>query len=218
MIVSDLPYRWPWYEWLLSRASAVDAVFIAGDFLDLFCSDPPLSMQAARVASWLLRLSRMKRVAFCSGNHDGHLVLPGPVLPGSPNAVPDGRTDVVVDYVITCAPYWVDEGVNEKLMDRGRAYRKGKTWIVLHHVPPSLRSELNGEEVAALKLIHHYQPDYFLAWHLHEFPVITGSWRHQLGPTTVLVPGQCLQNRVPNHVIFDFRSGSMLDGQCSYAP
>ena len=47
LIVSDLHYRWPRFEWVLKRAVGLDAVFLPGDLLDLFCSDPPLPMQAS---------------------------------------------------------------------------------------------------------------------------------------------------------------------------
>lgn len=135
LIVSDLHYRWPWYEWILSPASAVDAVLIAADFLDLFCSDPPLSMQGSRVRSWIVRLAREKRVAYCSGNRDGPYVdvsaADGLTAPASRNLVANGATSVVGDYVITCVPYWVDGGVKEKLMSRGRAYRTGKRLFLI---------------------------------------------------------------------------------------
>ena len=113
-------------------------------------------------------------------------------------------------FVITCVPNWSDEREKTKWLNRGEAYRAGRKWIVLHHVPPSLRNELVGEEVDALKLIYHYHPDYFLCGHLHDFPRLTGGVRRRIEGTIVLNSGQALGNPIPNHLVFDFVSGTIV--------
>ena len=40
LIVVDLHFRESWFDWLINRAGAYDAVLIAGDLLDLFRIDP----------------------------------------------------------------------------------------------------------------------------------------------------------------------------------
>ena len=155
LIVADLHFNQRWFEWIEKEAVAVNVIFLPGDLLDMFRGDPPLSMQVVAVRHWLRQLAK-KRVAFCSGNHDKHTLIDR-AFP-APNLISGGFTEVVDDFVITCIPYWCDEQEKAKFLDRGRAYRAGRKWIVLHHVPPSLRNELVGEEVDALKLIHQYHP------------------------------------------------------------
>jgi len=208
LLVADPHFNLPWFEWIEKEAAAVDAVFIVGDLLDMIRSDLPLSMQAVGVRHWLRQLAKKRRAAFCSGNHDKHVLIDR-AFP-APNLISDGFTEVMESFVITSVPYWCDEREKAKFLDRGRAYRAGRKWIVLHHVPPSLRSELIGEEVDALKLIHHYHPDYFLCGHLHNFPRLTGGVRHRIERTVVLNPGQALGNLIPNHLIFDFTSDAIV--------
>ena len=72
---------------------------------------------------------------------------------------------------------------------------------------PALGDSFSGEEVAALKLLYNYQPDYFISGHIHGLPGTLGKWRIDVGPSTVILPGQTLDAPVPDHVIFDFTSG-----------
>src|SRR5262249_49715198 len=102
---------------------AVDAVFILGDFLDIFRSDPPLSMQAAAVRHWLRELAKNRGGAFCSGKHDKHVLIDR-AFP-APNLISNGLTEVLGGFVITCVPYWNDEREKAKYLNRGQAYRAG---------------------------------------------------------------------------------------------
>jgi len=75
LVTADLHYREPWFEWLIREAPRFDAVFIAGDFLDIFIAEPRTA-QAREAQSWLRRLSEVTKVAISSGNHDntGHQI------------------------------------------------------------------------------------------------------------------------------------------------
>ena len=69
LLVSDLHYRLRQFDWLLARASAVDAVMIAGDLLDIR-SAVALDVQAIAVTAALRDLARRTSVFVASGNHD----------------------------------------------------------------------------------------------------------------------------------------------------
>jgi hypothetical protein len=179
----------------------------------MFRADPPLSMQAVAMRHWLRQLAKKRRVAFCSGNHDT-IPLIDRDFP-APNLISDGFTEVLDGFVITSVPYWADQDEKAKYLNRGRACRAGRRWIVLHHVPPSLRNGLVGEEVDGLKVVHRYHPDYFLCGHLHGFPHLTGGVRHRIEKTIVLNAGQTLGAPVPNYLVVDFTSGSIVRQRAS---
>ena len=69
LATADLHYQRPWFDWLIREASRFEAVLIAGDFLDIFSTEPRTA-QAREARSWLRRLSEITKVAICSGNHD----------------------------------------------------------------------------------------------------------------------------------------------------
>jgi predicted MPP superfamily phosphohydrolase len=62
-------FRNKWFDWLLAQAPSFDLIAIAGDLLDMFSSVPRLQ-QSRDVSRWLQELSKITRVAVCSGNHD----------------------------------------------------------------------------------------------------------------------------------------------------
>ena len=83
-------------------------------------------------------------------------------------------------------------------------------WIVLHHVPPKIGSDVSGEESEASELLVTYRPDYFVAGHDHAFPYTNGqSWNQKLGKVSVLVPGQLLSAPFPNYIKLDTDSGEL---------
>ena len=219
LIVADLHFRENWFEWLISRAAAYDAAFIAGDLLDLFRVDPERPTQARIVLYYLRQLAQRTKVVLCSGNHDevGPLNVRGGVPVYSwlteagdiPGLVTDGRMWVTEELIISSIPYCASDAGKALLFGRGRIVKRDRPerkWIVLHHVPPALGDSFSGEEVAALKLLYNYQPDYFISGHIHGLPRALGNWRIDIGSSTVILPGQTLDAPVPDHVIFDFTS------------
>ena len=193
---------------------------IAGDLLDLFRIDPERPRQARIVLYYLRQLAGATRVVLCSGNHDevGPLSVRREVPVYSwlteagnfPGLVTDGRAWVTEQLILTSIPYCASDAGKALLFSRGRIAkgdRPGRKWIVLHHVPPALGNSFSGEEVAALKLLYKYQPDYFISGHIPGLPRVLGKWRIDVGSSTVILPGQTLDAPVPDHVIFDFTSG-----------
>src|SRR5262249_46597808 len=110
LITADLHYRENWFRWLLTRAGDCDLICIAGDLLDMFYSEPRI-VQARKVSRWIRELTKLSRVAICSGNHDnaGRQISTdrAPVyewlfaLGKEPKIITDGVTEVVNDLIVT---------------------------------------------------------------------------------------------------------------------
>src|ERR1700692_4261964 len=69
LVVADLHYSLPQFDWLLSAAPGFDLVIFAGDALDV-ASAVDFRAQIVVVKSYLARLAGTTRVILCSGNHD----------------------------------------------------------------------------------------------------------------------------------------------------
>ena len=69
LVVADLHYSLPQFDWLLSAAPHFDLVIFAGDALDVG-SFVDFRAQIVVVRKYLTMLSGVTRVILCSGNHD----------------------------------------------------------------------------------------------------------------------------------------------------
>ena len=69
LVVADLHYSLPQFDWLLAAAPQFDVVIFAGDALDVG-SLVDFRAQILVVKKYLTLLSGMTRVILCSGNHD----------------------------------------------------------------------------------------------------------------------------------------------------
>ena len=69
LVVADLHYSLPQFDWLLSAAAEFDLVIFAGDALDVG-SSVDFRAQIMVVKKYLSLLSGLTRVILCSGNHD----------------------------------------------------------------------------------------------------------------------------------------------------
>jgi Icc-related predicted phosphoesterase len=224
LLTVDLHHRRPWFDWLLGQARRYDLIGIAGDLLDMF-SDAPRPAQADDVQRFLRKLAAMTRVVVCSGNHDaiGPVVPPmrGPVsrwlaeLDSVRELISDGRTEAVGELVVTTVPYDADPEEKAVRLDRGhrvRAQRGGK-WLVLHHEPPVTAGSATEGSAQGLDLVERYGPDFWLSGHVHDLPErLGGTWRHQVGATVVLTPGQRLWALRPNHVVVDLETNVVTWG------
>ena len=215
LITADLHLRNKWFAWLLAQAPYFDLIAIAGDLLDMFSSTPRLD-QTRDVSRWLRELSKITRVAVCSGNHDiaGRQITKdrAPVyewlarLGDSPRICTDGSTHLLEEILVTELPYHCSEEQKSIWLDRGISIRRsrGTPWFVLHHVPPIAYPGSTQEESEAAKLLIRYQPDYFVSAHSHQFPYFDGHrWAMNVGTVTVLFPGQLLSADTPNHILVD---------------
>jgi predicted MPP superfamily phosphohydrolase len=69
LVVADLHYSLPQFDWLLAAAPEFDLVIFAGDALDIG-SLVDFRAQILVVKKYLSLLSARTRVILCSGNHD----------------------------------------------------------------------------------------------------------------------------------------------------
>ena len=69
LVVADLHYALPQFDWLVAAADHFDAVVFAGDALDL-ASIVDIRAQIVVVKTYLALLAAKTRVMICSGNHD----------------------------------------------------------------------------------------------------------------------------------------------------
>src|ERR1700720_2224992 len=69
LVVADLHYSLPQFDWLISAAPQFDLVIFAGDALDVG-SLVDFRAQIVVVKKYLALLSGITRVIVCSGNHD----------------------------------------------------------------------------------------------------------------------------------------------------
>src|SRR3954462_10276779 len=69
LVVADLHYSLPQFDWLLAAAPQFDLVIFAGDALDVG-SFVDFRAQIVVVKKYLSLLSDITKVILCSGNHD----------------------------------------------------------------------------------------------------------------------------------------------------
>src|SRR5215467_12102859 len=69
LVVADLHYSLPQFDWLLAAAPGFDLVIFAGDALDVG-SFVDFRAQIVVVKKYLSLLSGITKVILCSGNHD----------------------------------------------------------------------------------------------------------------------------------------------------
>ena len=86
LLVSDLHYSLPQFDWVVDAASRFDLVVVAGDSLNI-ASAVPLDAQSVVVLRYLSLLDGATSLAVSSGNHD----LTGPDGSGEQSALWLGR-------------------------------------------------------------------------------------------------------------------------------
>src|SRR3989304_3295080 len=69
LLVADLHYSLPQFDWVLDMADGFDVVVMAGDHLDL-ASIVDGRAQSVVVRKYFSRLRAKTRLVICSGNHD----------------------------------------------------------------------------------------------------------------------------------------------------
>ena len=216
LVVSDLHYRLPHYDWLLEAASTVDAVVIAGDLADVV-SPVPHEVQTVVISRYLGQLAERTTVLAASGNHD----LDGPAHHGEQVARwlrklthdglhVDGSSVDIGDTRFTVCPWW-DGSLTRDEVDAQLAAAsvdRPETWVWVYHSPPAGtvlcrdgRREFPDHELAAW--IEQYQPEIVICGHIHQAPWAKGgSWHARLGRTQVFNAGKQI-GHVPPHITFD---------------
>lgn len=218
LVVSDLHYTLPQFDWVLAAAPRYDLVLIAGDLLDTSSIVDP-ETQIVVVLKYLKRLRAVTKVIVCSGNHD----LDGLGGNGEKQALwmnavkrlgihSDGETTFVDGVMLTICPWW-DGPLSQKAIGKQFAdavkYRDGM-WVWVYHAPPN-NSPIAWSDVghryygdAALNgWIAEYAPDLVICGHVHDAPFTRqGSWVDRIGPTWLFNTGRQI-GEVPTSIAID---------------
>ena len=221
LIVADLHYSLPQFDWLLSAAPQFDLVIFAGDALDIG-SAVDFRAQIVVVKKYLARLASLTRVILCSGNHDLDERNPeGEKIArwiGDVRALGiacDGDSLTIGDTLFTVCPWWDGPLVKQRIDDQLReaAAARLQRWIWVHHAPPANSPTSWGGkrffgDVELVQWIQSYQPSMVISGHVHQSPFIPdGSWFDRLGGTWVFNAG--LQaGRPPVHIVLDIDSNT----------
>ena len=144
LVVADLHYSLPQFDWLLSAAPQFDLVIFAGDALDVG-SFVDFRAQILVVKKYLALLAGVTRVILCSGNHDlderspeGEKISRWIGEVRELGVACDGDSLTIGDTFFTVCPWWDGPLVKQRIEDQLREAAPGrlKRWIWVHHAPP----------------------------------------------------------------------------------
>jgi Icc-related predicted phosphoesterase len=221
LVVADLHYSLPQFDWVLGAAPHFDVVIIAGDALDIG-SFVDFRAQIVVVRKYLARLSELTRVILCSGNHDlderdeaGEKISRWVGDVGNLGIAHDGDSLTIGDTFFTICPWWdgprVKEQIGRQLQEAAAAHR-GR-WIWIHHAPAANSPTSWGGaryfgDAELVQWIESHKPDMVLSGHVHQSPFIKGgSWFDRLGDTWVFNVGQQFGSP-PAHIMLDLESNT----------
>jgi len=216
LVVADLHYSLPQFDWVVNEADRFDLVILAGDHLDLSSLVEGWA-QTVVVRKYMELLRSKTHVLICSGNHDldsrdgaGEKVAKWVSECRHARVSSDGDTFEIEDTLISVCAWWDGPLMRERVaaqlaMDAKR--RKGQ-WIWVHHAPPDhspiswTGSRDSGDTVLGAWIAQH-QPDIVLSGHIHQSPFVKGgSWVDRMGSTFVFNTG-CHSGAPPAHIMFD---------------
>ena len=221
LLVSDLHYALPQFDWVVRVAPTFDLVVMAGDHLDI-SSPVAVDAQSVVVLRYLSLLQSCGHVAVSSGNHD----LTGPDVQGEQAAlwleeartsgVPtDGDALVIADTLITICPWWDGPLGRDALESQlaADAARRPARWIWVYHWPPlgsptcwTGRRHYGDADLGGW--IERYRPDIVLCGHVHQPPFKPdGAWADRIGSTWIFNPGHQI-GPVPAHIEIDLGAAS----------
>jgi predicted MPP superfamily phosphohydrolase len=219
LLVSDLHYELPKYDWILERADEFDLLVVAGDLLDI-SSVVPLDVQIGVVLEYLDRFARKVPTVACSGNHDlddrgaeGEKYTAWIAEARRVGVVVDGDTTTVGDWLITSCAWW--EGPTtlarlEGVLVAAAAERDGN-WMWVYHSPPDGPLSTTGKRSVGdpelPRLLKRFRPDLVLCGHVHEAPFVAdGGWIEQRDGAWLFNSGQ-LRGAEPAHIVVDLDRG-----------
>jgi Icc-related predicted phosphoesterase len=223
LLVSDLHYSLPQFDWVLDMAPDFDIVVMAGDHLELG-SLVDGRAQSIVVRKYFSRLRARTRLVICSGNHDldakneaGEKTAKWLGAAHNEGVLSDGESFILDQTLFTVCPWWdgpiARAGIGAQLAEA--TTKRGERWIWIHHAPPDKSPTSWGGaryfgDVELREWIEQYRPDIVLSGHVHQSPFVTdGSWVDRIGPTWVFNAGQQF-GAPPAHVIIDIDAGEAL--------
>ena len=209
LLVADLHYSLPQYDWVLEMAPDFDVVVIAGDHLDV-ASLVDGRAQSVVIRKYFNRLREKTRLLICSGNHDldlkneaGEKIAKWLGTSQNEGVLSDGESVVIDETLFTICPWWdgpiVREGIAAQLAEA--AAKRAGQWIWIHHAPPAQSPTSWGGarffgDVELREWIERYKPDIVMSGHVHQSPFIPdGSWVIALAihgcSMPAISPGRC---------------------------
>jgi Icc-related predicted phosphoesterase len=222
LLVADLHYTLPQFDWVVERAGEYDLVVMAGDHLDIG-SLVDGRTQSVVVKKYFSRLRAKTKLVVCSGNHDLDANSDGEKIARwlgnalNDSVLSDGESFIVDDTTITSCPWWDGPVVRANIARQleEAAAKRGKRWIWIHHAPPdkspiSWGGSRSFGDVELRRWIEEHAPDIVLSGHVHQSPFVReGSWVDRIGPTWVFNAGH-QYGAPPAHVIMDTDAGEAL--------
>jgi Icc-related predicted phosphoesterase len=216
LVVADIHYSLPQFDWIEHHASEYDWLIIAGDVLDL-AGHADLDTQIVVVRKYLARLRALTKVFVCSGNHDGdvrnqadEVVAAWLQKSRAENLFVDGDGYSHPDVRITVLPWWDGPVTQKEMLEILEAERElpKSTWILVHHAPPDnspvcWAGKKHIGDPVFLETLQRLQPDFAFSGHIHNSPFDpSGSWIDRIGKTWVFNPGRQLGG-FPAHIQID---------------
>jgi Icc-related predicted phosphoesterase len=216
LVVADLHYSLPQYDWVLNVAARFDLIIIAGDHLDL-SSLVEGRAQTVVIRKYIELLREKAQVIVCSGNHDldsrdasGEKIAKWLADVGMSGVPSDGQSIFLDDTLFTICPWWDGPLTREKIGAQLAADDLKRTgrWFWVHHAPSdksptSWTGSRYFGDAPLLVWISQYKPDMVFSGHVHQSPFIKdGSWVDRIGATWVFNVGQQL-GAPPAHIVFD---------------
>jgi Icc-related predicted phosphoesterase len=223
LLVSDLHYSLPLFDWVVEVAPNFDIVVMAGDHLDL-ASIVDGHAQSVVVRKYFNRLQAKTRLLICSGNHDldshnaaGEKTAKWLLSSRNKGVLSDGDSLVVGDTLFTICAWWdgpvVRGAIGEQLA--AAAAKRIKHWIWVYHAPPANSpvawggSRYYGDAELG-QWIEQYQPDIVMSGHVHQAPFVPeGSWVDRIGSTWIFNTGH-YPGAPPAHIVMDTEAGEAL--------
>src|ERR1700682_4950896 len=132
LVVADLHYTLPQFDWLLSAAPQFDLVIFAGDALDI-ASLVDFRAQIVVVKKYLALPSGVTRVILCSGNHDldersaeGEKISRWIGDARELGIACDGDSLTIGDTLFTICPWWDGPLVKQRIDNQLREAAAGR--------------------------------------------------------------------------------------------
>jgi Icc-related predicted phosphoesterase len=219
LLVSDLHYALPQFDWVVNVSPSFDLVVVAGDSLDIK-SAVALDAQSVVILHYFALIRATTSLVVSSGNHD----LTGPDSFGEQSALwlkeareagitTDGDSLEMEDTLVTACAWWDGpEGCTSVAAQMAAdSLRRPAHWLWAYHWPPSGsptcwtgRRDYGDTELGGW--IDKYRPDLVLAGHVHQSPFTPdGSWADRIGETWVLNSGHQIGS-VPAHIEIDLEA------------
>jgi Icc-related predicted phosphoesterase len=216
LVVADLHYSLPQFDWVVNEADRFDLVILAGDHLDLSSLVEGWA-QTVVVRKYMELLRGKTHVLICSGNHDldsrdvsGEKVAKWVSDCRHSNVSSDGDSFEIGNTLVSVCAWWDGPLMRERVAAQlaADASRRVGRWFWVHHAPPdkspiSWTGSRDSGDSALSEWIARYRPDIVLSGHVHQSPFVKGgSWVDRIGPTWVFNVGQH-SGAPPAHIMFD---------------